>query len=49
LADQAKNRVDLLKNAVAMDRQVTELEQELKQVRVAATTEKKNLTDELAE
>jgi hypothetical protein len=30
LADRAKNRVDLLKNAAAKERRVTELEKELK-------------------
>jgi regulator of sigma D len=48
LADRAKNRVDLLKNAAEKERRVTELEQELKQVREAATTKKK-LEDELTE
>jgi regulator of sigma D len=48
LVDQTKNRVDLLKNAAEKERRVTELEQELKQVREAATAEKK-LEDELAE
>jgi hypothetical protein len=49
LADRAKNRVDLLKNAAAKERRVTELEQELKQVREAAAVEKKKFEDELAE
>jgi regulator of sigma D len=48
LVDQTKNRVDLLKNAAEKERRVTELEQELKQVREAETTAKK-LEDELAE
>jgi regulator of sigma D len=49
LADQAKNRVDLLKNTTTKDQWITELEQELKQVREAAAAEKKRLEDELAE
>jgi hypothetical protein len=48
LADRAKSRIDLLKNAAATERRVTELEQELKQVREAAAVEKK-LEDQLAE
>jgi hypothetical protein len=38
-----------LKNAAAMQLRVAKLEQELKQVREAATTDKKKLVDELAE
>jgi cell division septum initiation protein DivIVA len=49
LVDRAKNQVDLLKNAAAKERRVTELEQELNQVREAAVVEKKKLEDELAE
>jgi cell division septum initiation protein DivIVA len=49
LADRAKSWVDLLKNAAAKDQRITELEQELKQVREAAAAEKKKLKDELAE
>jgi cell division septum initiation protein DivIVA len=49
LADRAKSQVDLLKNAAAMEQRVTELEQELKQVREVASAEKKRLEDELAE
>jgi hypothetical protein len=49
LADRAKGRIDLLKNTAATQLQVAELEQELKQVREAATAEKKKLEDELAE
>jgi C4-type Zn-finger protein len=44
-----KSRSDLLKNAEATQRRVTELEQELKQVREAVAMEKKKLEDELAE
>jgi hypothetical protein len=43
LADCAKGRIDLLKNAMATQLRVAELEQELKQVRGAATAEKKKL------
>jgi hypothetical protein len=49
LADRAKGRIDLLKNAEATQWRVTELEQELKQVREAAAVEKKKLENELAE
>jgi uncharacterized protein YlxW (UPF0749 family) len=48
LAERAKSRVDLLKNAAEREQQITDLEQELKQVREAATTEKKRFEDELA-
>jgi hypothetical protein len=49
LVDRAKGRVDLLKNEVATQLWVAELEQELKQVRKAAAANKKKLEDELAE
>jgi hypothetical protein len=49
LAERAKSRVDLLKNAMEREQQITDLEQELKQVREAAAAEKKKLKDELAE
>jgi hypothetical protein len=39
LVDRAKNQVDLLKNAAAKERRVTELEQELNQVWEAAVVE----------
>jgi hypothetical protein len=48
LADPAKSRADLLKNAAAKEQWITELEQELKQVRETAAAEKKKLEDELA-
>jgi hypothetical protein len=47
LADPAKSRADLLKNAAAKEQWITELEQELKQVRETAAAEKKKLEDEL--
>jgi septal ring factor EnvC (AmiA/AmiB activator) len=49
LADRAKGRIDLLKNATATQLRVAELEQELKEVREAAAAEKKKLEDELVE
>jgi regulator of sigma D len=49
LADRAKSRADLLKNAAAKERQIIDLEQELKQVREAVAPEKKRLEDELVE
>jgi hypothetical protein len=49
LAEHAKGRVDLLKNAAATQLRVAELEQELKEVREAVVVEKKKLEDELAE
>jgi hypothetical protein len=48
LAEHAKGRVDLLKNAAATQLRVAELEQELKEVCGVAAVEKK-LEDELAE
>jgi hypothetical protein len=38
-----------LKNAIDKEQQIVDLEQELKEVREAAATEKKRLEDELAE
>jgi hypothetical protein len=49
LAEWAKSRADLLKNAAAKEQRIIDLKQELKQVREAATAEKKRLEDELAE
>jgi hypothetical protein len=49
LAEPAKSWVDLLKNAMEREQRSTDLEQELKQVRKAATIEKKKLEVELAE
>jgi regulator of sigma D len=49
LADRAKSRADLLKNAVAKEQRIIDLEQELKQVREAAAAKKGRLEDELAE
>jgi regulator of sigma D len=49
LAERAKSRVDLLRNAAEREQWITDLEQDLKQVREAAVGEKKRLEDELAE
>jgi hypothetical protein len=49
LADRAKGRADLLKNAAATQLWVVELEHELKQVRETAAADKKKAEDELAE
>jgi cell division septum initiation protein DivIVA len=49
LAEQAKGRADLLKNATEKEQQIVDLKQELKEVCEAATAEKKRLEDELAE
>jgi hypothetical protein len=49
LAECAKGRVDLLKNAAATQLRVAELEQTLKEVREATDAKKKKLKDELAE
>jgi hypothetical protein len=49
LADRAKSWVELLKNAVVKEQQITELEQELKHAWEAAATDKKRLEDELVE
>jgi hypothetical protein len=49
LAERAKSRIDLLKNATEREQRITDLEQEIKQVREASTAEKKRLEDELAE
>jgi hypothetical protein len=48
LAERAKSRVDLLKNATEREERITDLEQELRPVREAVAPEKK-LEDELAE
>jgi regulator of sigma D len=49
LAEQAKSRVDLLKNTSEREQRIIDLEQELKQVREAAAAKKKRLKDELVE
>jgi uncharacterized protein involved in exopolysaccharide biosynthesis len=49
LAERAKGRADLLKDAAAKEQQIIDLERELKEVREAATADKKKLEDELAE
>jgi septal ring factor EnvC (AmiA/AmiB activator) len=48
LAERAKGRADLLKNATEKEQQIVDLERELKEVREAAAAEKKRLEDELA-
>jgi recombinational DNA repair ATPase RecF len=48
LAERAKSRVDLLKNATEREKWITDLERELKKVCEAAAVEKKKLEDELA-
>jgi DNA repair exonuclease SbcCD ATPase subunit len=49
LAERAKGRADLLKNATEKEQQIVDLERELKEVHEAAAAEKKKLEDELAE
>jgi hypothetical protein len=49
LADRAKGRADLLKDAAAKEQWIVDLERELKEVREAAVADKKKLEDELAE
>jgi cell division septum initiation protein DivIVA len=49
LAERAKGRADLLKNAAEKEQRIVDLERELKEVREAAAAEKKKLEDELAE
>jgi uncharacterized protein YlxW (UPF0749 family) len=49
LAERAKGRADLLKDTTAKEQWIIDLERELKEVREAATTDKKKLEDELAE
>jgi DNA repair exonuclease SbcCD ATPase subunit len=49
LAERAKGRADLLKNATEKEQRIVDLERELKEVHEAAAAEKKKLEDELAE
>jgi cell division septum initiation protein DivIVA len=49
LADRAKGRADLLKDAAAKEQRIVDLERELKEVREATAAEKKKLEDEFAE
>jgi hypothetical protein len=49
LAERAKGRSDLLKDAAEKEQLILDLERELKEVREAAAVEKKRLEDELAE
>jgi hypothetical protein len=49
LAERAKGRSDLLKDAAEKEQLILDLERELKEVHEAAAVEKKRLEDELAE
>jgi regulator of sigma D len=49
LAERAKGRADLLKNAAEKEQRIVDLEQKLKEVREAAAAVRKRLEDELAE
>jgi Uri superfamily endonuclease len=49
LAERAKGRADLLKDAAMKEQWIIDLERELKEVREAAIADKKKLEDELAE
>jgi hypothetical protein len=46
---EGKGQGDLLKNATEKEQRIVDLKRELKEVREAATAEKKMLEDELAE
>jgi hypothetical protein len=49
LAERAKGRAELLKDATVKEQRIVDLERELKEVREATAAEKKRLEDELAE
>jgi uncharacterized protein YlxW (UPF0749 family) len=49
LAERAKGRANLLKDAAAKEQRIIDLERELKEVRKAVAADKKKLEDELAE
>jgi predicted nucleic acid-binding Zn-ribbon protein len=49
LADRAKGQAELLKDVTAKEQRIVDLEREVKEVREAATADKKKLKDELAE
>jgi uncharacterized protein involved in exopolysaccharide biosynthesis len=49
LVEKAKGRADLLKDAVAKEQRIIDLERDLKEVHEAAAADKKKLEDELAE
>jgi hypothetical protein len=49
LAERAKGRADLLKDAVVKEQQIIDLERELKKVHEVAAAYKKKLEEELAE
>jgi regulator of sigma D len=49
MAERAKGRADLLKDAAAKEQWIVDLERELKEVREAVAADKKKLEDELIE
>jgi hypothetical protein len=49
LAERAKGRADLLRDAAAKEQWIINLEQEIKEVREAEAADKKKLENELAE
>jgi hypothetical protein len=49
LAERAKGRANLLKDAAAKEQWIVDLERQLKEVHEVAAAEKKKLEDELAE
>jgi cell division septum initiation protein DivIVA len=49
LEERAKGWADLLKDAVAKEQRIVDLEKELKEVREVAAAEKRKLEDDLAE
>jgi regulator of sigma D len=49
LADRAKGRADLLKDAAVKEQRIVDLERELKEVHEAVAAKKWKLEDELAE
>jgi cell division septum initiation protein DivIVA len=49
LAERAKGRANLLRDAAAKEQRIIDLERELKEFREAAAADKKKLQDELAE
>jgi predicted nucleic acid-binding Zn-ribbon protein len=49
LAERAKGRADLLRDAAVKKQRIVNLERELREVREVAAADKKKLEDELAE
>jgi regulator of sigma D len=49
MAERAKGRADLLKDAATKEQWIVDLERELKEVRKAVAADKKKLEDELIE